>query len=416
MTNKPRIEILAEKERLIEGAKQNVDVLIRITPPEQEAESRRPKLNLGIALDRSGSMDGTKMKEARDAAKFCVDQLLSSDRFSAVIFDDRVDVLFTNQPVTDREMLHRGIDRIEARGSTALHEGWVQAGIQVSEDLDAAAINRVLLITDGLANVGETNVDRIVSHASELAGKGISTTTIGIGRDFNEDLLLPMAEAGGGNGWHVREPEDMVGIFETELHGLSRQFAHSVRLRVSTAEGVRVTDVLNDFEQTGNGDYILPNLLSGSPLEIVVRIEVQSTASMGAELFSVALEYIPQSWGMPETVNATFDSPVADREIVDLLVSNRDVVSSLQMLLNARARREAMNRIDEGDREGALDEIDLCTFKMVAASPDFGNSEVFRAELEDLQSLRSSLQNSEDDKMVRKQMAYRRESLRKGKP
>jgi Ca-activated chloride channel family protein len=313
-------------------------------------------------------------------------------------------------------MLHRGIDRIEARGSTALHEGWVQAGIQVSEDLDAAAINRVLLITDGLANVGETNVDRIVSHASELAGKGISTTTIGIGRDFNEDLLLPMAEAGGGNGWHVREPEDMVGIFETELHGLSRQFAHSVRLRINTAEGVRVTDVLNDFEQTGNADYILPNLVLGSQLAIVVRIEVQSTASMGAELFSVALEYIPQSWGMPETVNATFDSPVADREIVDLLVSNRDVVSSLQMLLNARARREAMNRIDEGDREGALDEIDLCTFKMVAASPEFGNSEVFRAELEDLQSLRSSLQNSEDDKMVRKQMAYRRESLRKGKP
>jgi hypothetical protein len=119
---------------------------------------------------------------------------------------------------------------------------------------------------------------------------------------------------------------------------------------------------------------------------------------------------------MPETVNATFESPVADRAIVDGLVSNRDVVSSLQMLLNARARREAMNRIDEGDREGALDEIDLCTFKMVAASPEFGNSEVFRAELEDLQSLRSSLQNSEDDKMVRKQMAYRRESLRKGKP
>src|SRR5687768_16057810 len=102
MNNKPKIEILAEKDRLIEGAKQNVDVLIRITPPEPPAENKRPKLNLGIALDRSGSMEGRKMKEARDAAKFCVDNLLSSDRFSAVIFDDHVDVLFTNQWVTDR--------------------------------------------------------------------------------------------------------------------------------------------------------------------------------------------------------------------------------------------------------------------------------------------------------------------------
>src|SRR5688572_10398667 len=285
MTKKPKIEILAEKEKLIEGAKQNVDVLIRITPPESPAENERPKLNLGIALDRSGSMRGAKMKEARDAAKFCVDNLLSSDRFSAVIFDDRVDVLFTNQTLTDREMLHRAIDRIQDRGSTALHEGWVQAGIQVSEALDPAAINRVLLITDGLANVGETNVDRIVSQARELAGRGISTTTIGIGRDFNEDLLLPMAEAGGGNGWHVREPEDMVGIFETELQGLSRQFAHAVRLRFDTADGVRVTDLLNDFEQ--DGSYILPNLLAGSPLEIVVRIEVQSSA-LAKGLFSVS--------------------------------------------------------------------------------------------------------------------------------
>ena len=415
MTNKPKIEILAEKEKLIEEAKQNIDVLIRITPPESPAESKRRKLNLGIALDRSGSMTGSKMKEARDAAKFCVDNLLSSDKFSAVIFDDRVDVLFTSQAVTDREMLHRGIDRIEARGSTALHEGWVQAGIQVSEDLDSAAINRVLLITDGQANVGETNVDRIVSHARELADKGISTTTIGIGRDFNEDLLLPMAEAGGGNGWHVREPADMVGIFETELQGLSRQFAHAVRLRITTADGVRVTDLLNDFEQTENGEYILPNLLSGSPLAIVLRIEIQSSAATGKQLFSVTLEYSPQSVETGELVEASFAPPVANRETVDMLQSSPDVIGSLQILLNARARREAMKLLDDGDREGALHEIAMCTFKSVSLPHGVSDADIFRAEFSDLESLRASLEGSEDNAMIRKQMAYRRESLRKGR-
>lgn len=415
MTTNPKIEILAEKERLIESATQNVDVLIRITPPEPTEKTTRPKLNLGIALDRSGSMDGSKMKEARDAAKFCVDNLLASDRFSAVIFDDRVDVLFTNQEVTDRSSLHRGIDRIEARGSTALHEGWVRAGIQVSEDLDASAINRVLLITDGLANVGETNVDRIVSHTRELADKGISTTTIGIGRDFNEDLLLPMAEAGGGNGWHVREPEDMVGIFETELHGLSRQFAHAVRLRINTADGVRVTDLLNDFEQTENGEYILPNLLAGSPLEIVARIGVQSPAAEARELFSVNLSYTPQSANIAELITATFTPAVADRETVNALESNPDVVGSLQMLLNARARREAMKRMDAGDREGAIEGIALCMRSTAAAPASVRNTDTVREELDDLAALFSSLENSEDDVMARKQMAYRRESVRKGR-
>ena len=413
MNDKPKIEILAEKEKLIEGAKQNVDVLIRITPPEPLAESKRPKLNLGIALDRSGSMDGSKMREARDAAKFCVDNLLSTDKFSAVIFDDRIDVLFTNQAVTDREMLHRGIDRIKARGSTALHEGWVQAGIQVSEDHDAAAINRVLLITDGQANVGETNVDRIVSHARELADKGISTTTIGIGSDFNEDLLLPMAEAGGGNGWHVREPADMVGIFETELQGLSRQFAHAVRLRINTAEGVRVTDLLNDFEQTENGEYILPNLLSGSPLEIVVRIEVQS--AIGKELFSVGLEYTRQSVDTAGSVDASFTPAVADRGTVEALDRSPDVVLALQMLLNARARREAMRLMDEGDRDGAIDELAMCSLKMVSEWDEVSDTDAVSLEFEDLESLQESLKSSGDDAMVRKQMAYRRESLRKSK-
>ena len=75
---------------------------------------KRPKLNIGIALDRSGSMGGEKMHEAREAAKYCVDQMLPSDIFSTVIFDDHVDILFTSQPVTDREMFKRGIDRIDA--------------------------------------------------------------------------------------------------------------------------------------------------------------------------------------------------------------------------------------------------------------------------------------------------------------
>ncbi len=413
MSKQPKIEILAEKEKLIEGITQNVDVLIRITPPENTEAATRSKLNLGIALDRSGSMQGAKMKEARDAAKFCVDHLQSTDRFSAVIFDDQVDVLFTNQFVTDRAILHRGIDRIDARNSTALHEGWVKAGIEVSEQLDPTAINRVLLITDGQANVGETNIDRIVSQARELSDKGISTTTIGIGRDFNEDLLIPMAEAGGGNGWHVQEPEDMVKIFETELQGLSRQFAHAVRLRINTAEGVRVTDLINDFELS-DGSYILPNLLSGSPLEIVVRLEVQPSAA-GKELFSVGLGYIQQSDKESVIVEGSFSPEIADADTVDTLDRDPDVARSLQMLLNARARREAMEKLDEGDRDGALNNICLAmasSFKMVAEMPYL---EDFGAEQEDLASLRASLENCEDDAMARKQMAYRRESIRKGR-
>jgi Ca-activated chloride channel family protein len=80
------------------------------------------------------------------------------------------------------------VNEVFARGSTALHEAWVRGGIEVSEHLREGATNRVLLVTDGLANVGETNIDRIVSQAMNLHKRGVSTSTIGIGEDFNEDF------------------------------------------------------------------------------------------------------------------------------------------------------------------------------------------------------------------------------------
>src|SRR5687767_577646 len=128
MSARPTIELLTERSKLVEEAKQTLDLLVRISSPERIPEKgSRPNLNIGIALDRSGSMSGQKMEQAKEAAKFCVDQLLSTDIFSTVIFDDQVDVLFTAQAVTDRDLLKRGMDRITSRNSTALHQGWVQS-------------------------------------------------------------------------------------------------------------------------------------------------------------------------------------------------------------------------------------------------------------------------------------------------
>jgi Ca-activated chloride channel homolog len=192
-----RVEVLTERVKLVAGREQTVDVLLRITPPELgfDGASRR-RLNLGVVLDRSGSMDGAKMRRAREAAAYCVEQLLSADRLSVVIFDDVVEVLIPSAPVEDKLGLHRLIAGVNARGSTALHEAWVRGGMQVSEHLDDTAVNRVLLITDGLANVGLTGTDEIVTQVKGLFERGVSTSTIGIGEDFNEGLLIPMARAG----------------------------------------------------------------------------------------------------------------------------------------------------------------------------------------------------------------------------
>src|SRR6201988_5457481 len=198
-------------------------------------------------------MEGEKMIRAREAAMFCVDQMLATDRLSVVTFDDRIEVLFPSELVTNKQAMKDLISRVTARNSTALHEAWVRGGLTVSEYLLDQGINRVVLITDGLANVGVTKTDEIVTQAQGLFQRGVSTSTIGIGADFNEDLLMPMAQSGGGNAWHVVEPHDIEEIFKFELQGLISRFGHTVSLALVPADGGRIVDLLNDFELTETG-------------------------------------------------------------------------------------------------------------------------------------------------------------------
>ncbi|MBK9163344.1 MAG: VWA domain-containing protein [Acidobacteria bacterium] len=415
-SKKTHLQILTEKEMVAADTDQTIDVLLRVLPPSVEAGGlKRPKLNFGIALDRSGSMGGHKMAQAREAAKYCVDELLPTDTFSAVIFDGNVDVLFTNQPVANKEMLKRGIDRIEARGSTALHEGWVQAGIQVSERLSGGGINRVLLITDGQANVGEARPDRIVEQAKALAERGISTSTIGIGQGFNEDLLVPMAEAGQGNAWYVEEPQDMVRIFETELKGLVAQVGHTVTLGITPSPGVKVEDLLNDFETDASGRYILPNIRAGSPLDVLVRLKIP--AGKVGETFSAAifeLRYTEQATQKPMAVTAEAEVVYDTAAAVAELRRNDQVLEAVTLLTNARARKEAMEYMDRGrfeDAQQVLFDRELQTDALFSLAPSLE----LEQEIEAVRDLNRLIADRSNDLLTRKRMSYERDLRRKSR-
>jgi Ca-activated chloride channel family protein len=412
----PKIEFFTTHAKLEAGREQTVDVLIRITPPALSTSrpnwKGRPDLNLSLVLDRSGSMEGEKMIRAREAAMFCVDQMLATDRLSVVTFDDQIEVLFPSEPVTNKEAMKALISRVNARNSTALHEAWVRGGLTVSENLLDQGINRVVLITDGLANVGVTNTDEIVTQAMGLFQRGVSTSTIGIGADFNEDLLMPMAQAGGGNAWHVVEPDDMQHIFQIELEGLIAQFAHTVSLSLIPADGVRVVDVLNDFEFTDTGRYRLPNLQAGSPLNIVVQLKVGSQ-EIGTQLrlLDLRLGFTPQDAKNAEVLKQAHTVEFAmetERSPV-----NDDVIKTVQFLMNARARNEAMKRMDRGDYDGA--QVVLASaWGATQALPCSAAPEVME-ETAALEELRSSLSDRLKDKMSRKKLAYSAYSRRTGK-
>lgn len=417
----PKVEFFTTHAKLEAGREQTVDVLIRITPPalSPDLSSRpnwkgRPDLNLSLVLDRSGSMEGEKMIRAREAAMFCVDQMLATDRLSVVTFDDRIEVLFPSEPVTNKEAMKDLISRVRARSSTALHEAWVRGGLTVSEHMLDQGINRVVLITDGLANVGVTNTDEIVTQAMGLFQRGVSTSTIGIGADFNEDLLMPMAQAGGGNAWHVVEPGDMQHIFQVELEGLIAQFAHTVSLSLIPADGVRVVDVLNDFEFTETGRYRLPNLQAGSPLNIVVQLRV-GAQELGTQmrLVDLRLGFTPQDAKNAEVLKQAHTVEFAAQTEVERSAVNHEVSQVVQFLMNARARNEAMKRMDRGDYAGA--QVVLGAALQETRSLSTAAAPEVMQESASLAELRSSLTDRLKDKMSRKKLAYAAYSRRTGK-
>ena len=421
--NQPTIEFFTKHTKLEAGKEQTVDVLIRITPPSPapDLSSRpdwkgRPDLNLSLVIDRSGSMEGVKMQRAREAAMFCVDQMLPADRLSVVTFDERVEVLFPSEHVVNKQAMKDLISRVTARGSTALHEAWVRGGLTVSEHMLDSGINRVLLITDGLANVGITSSDEIVTQAMGLFQRGVSTSTIGIGSDFNEDLLMPMAQSGGGNAWHVEEPDDMKQIFQVELEGLIAQFAHTVSLGLIPADEVRIVDVLNDFELTETGRYRLPNLQAGSPLEIVVQLRV-GAEEIGTQmrLLDLRLGFTRQEAKDADVLKQAHTVEFASRSEVERSDANPAVIKAVQFLMNARARNEAMKRMDQGDYYGAQAVIGSSLSDTRAACASFASMGEVVEECSSLEEISKALEQRLNDKMSRKKLAYAAYSRRTGK-
>ncbi|HZS46254.1 MAG TPA: VWA domain-containing protein [Blastocatellia bacterium] len=414
----PQVEFITERKKFAARREQTIDLLIRIVPPEPDPGiGRRPKLNLSMVLDRSGSMSGEKMDHARRAAMYCIDQLLSTDRISVVIFDDVVETLINSCLAENKSDLKERISTIMARNSTALHEAWVRGGLQISQHLDSGAINRVLLITDGLANVGLTNTDEIVSQSKGLAERGVSTSTIGIGGDFNEDLLLPMATAGGGNAWHVEHADDMQRIFAVELEGLIAQIGHSVSLGMIPSDGVRLVDVLNDFEMNENGRYKLPNLQAGSPIEVVVQLKLPAQpAGMKMRLFDLRLGFTPQDRASAEVIKHSFEIEFDTEESVSQLTANPEVAKAVRLLMNARARREAMKKLDTGDLVGSQQIIAQAVRATYVACAPMASTPEVQQELEMLNNLSDELRGSEPRGMTRKKLSYQSYLRGRSKP
>jgi Ca-activated chloride channel homolog len=252
-------------------------------------EAKRQPVNVALVLDRSGSMQGARIAAAKEAARMALDRLNANDMLSVVMFNNQVDVLQAAGPVGDSSArLRDKISSIKADGGTAIYAGVREGASQARRYLNPARVNRVILMSDGLANVGPSSPKELGELGREIASKGISVTTIGLGLDYNEDLMQRLASASDGNHAFAKEPEDLIKFFNAEFGDALSVVAQDIEITIEIKSGFKAKRVLSrEADITGQTIKLKLNALQ-SDNERYVVIELENAAPLTEGTASIA--------------------------------------------------------------------------------------------------------------------------------
>lgn len=244
---------------------------------ENTLVANKTPLNISLVIDRSGSMAGTKMQNAKLAAKHVIDQLSSRDYISIVIYDSKVDVLQPAVRAYNKPAIKKIIDEIYDRGGTNLMGGAIKGYEEVQRNYRSDYINRVLLLSDGLANEGITEPSKIAKIVRDKDRElGISISTFGVGNDYNEDLMTDMAETGNGNYYFISDANMIASIFSRELNGLQRVIAQNTKVTVNIAPNVVIQKVYGaKYDQVGRTlSFNLRDLFAGDTKGVLIKYNI----------------------------------------------------------------------------------------------------------------------------------------------
>lgn len=338
------------RSAILEGEPARVWLLIQVMA-EAEAAPDRPTLNLAAVMDRSGSMEGRKLDYTRTALSHLVDQTAPADFLSLIAFDSRVQTLFPADHVANKDALKATVAGLTAGSTTNLSGGLLTGYRQAGQHLTKGWVNRVLLMTDGQANVGVVEPQALAAKAREMNEKGIQLSTMGVGEDFNEDLLTAMAEAGGGNFYYIADPDQIPAILARELQGLLATVAQGLEVRFTAAPGVSICRVVG-YPPTGSAagiQMVLPDIYAGEVKSLVLELDVP--ASFAGQKGLGRLELVYSGAGDGAEQNLTQETSVhvtADRRLLEE-PEDPAVLKALHLARSAEALDRAVEAADQQD-------------------------------------------------------------------
>ena len=358
-----------------------LEVLVRVQAPDCPAELATPHLpkRLALVLDRSGSMNGHPLNEALRCVEFIAKNLLPQDQLALVVYDNKVDTLLPLQAMQSADAVAKAITGLACGGMTNLHGGWLAGAQQLESGVDAA-VSRVILLSDGQANHGETNLSVIESQCSQWLGKGITTTTVGLGRDFNEDLMIGMARAGGGQNYYGQTAADLNDSFNEELALLQAMYWRQIGLKLSPAAGV-IIEMLSPIVQQTDGSWRMSDLAWGSECWLALRLHVSpSTEAWVRDLLAATVCGVALDGTRQEIFAPMLQLPALSGAQLNDLPLDETAHNRLEELAFAKAAEQLRQLAKTGD-------LDSLLLALKVLDERFGRHPWLKAKIEQLREL-----------------------------
>ena len=364
-------------------------VLAEVKPTAVLKDVRMP-LNFGFVLDHSGSMRGEKIKQLREAVKLAIDQMADEDLVSVVVFNESADVVAPNMSAADRDTLKHKIDRIRAGGGTTMSRGMREGVHQISLGVSNDRINRMLLLTDGQTFGDERDCVRL---AQDAESKDIAINALGLGDDWNEDLLDDIAAAGSGESDFIDTPDKIVPLFSQTVQRTQSLVIHNAELTLRLVSGVVPRQVWQTTPTIANLGY--------QPLsERDVQVSLGEVEAQDGKSILVELMVPPRPAGRYRIAQAevTYDVPaqgVIEAKVrSDILISFTHNPAEVKQydprIMNLAERVTAFKLQTRALEEAKTGNVAGATQKLRAAATrllELGEQELANAALEEADNL-----------------------------
>jgi Ca-activated chloride channel homolog len=410
--------------RILRGAGGQIFAAFDLVADPAPSTSRQP-LNLALVIDRSGSMAGDKIVHAQQAAVALIDRLDRRDRIALIQYDDAAQVVVPSVH-TDAEGKSRLRDAVRALtpgGSTNLHGGMTLGRDEVQRHMAANQVSRVILLSDGLANAGESDPTVIADSARSAADRGVRITAVGVGLDYNEDLMEAVAEAGRGHYYYVSDAAGLETVLAGELSSAQATVATQVELHLRPAcAGVEIEQVFGyDTRREGNTVRVpLADLFGGDTRRMLVGLRVPARTAGALGAVTAELRYRDAATGQSKSARLALSLEVTEDARAAEGSTDAGVMAQVLKAQAAESLRNAARAYEKGDAVGAAALLrssreglrkDLARYKIAPAAlaPAMDQMSGFADEVQ------AAPAGSDEGKAARKLRKMKARELSKGK-